>query len=72
MSELKSIRESKGMKRGFVALRLGVKVITMGAYERGSRELPPRFIRPLAALYGVPVEQIVDAAYPAKAESTVV
>lgn len=66
MSGIKNIRIQLGIKQSSAAEHLGLNQETLSRYENGQRELPPMLIKPLAALYGVPVEQIVDAAYPAK------
>ncbi|MBR5291418.1 MAG: helix-turn-helix transcriptional regulator [Clostridia bacterium] len=66
---LRKLREDNDMPQKQVAAYLGIDQRVYSNYENGKRELPSRFLSPLAELYGTSVDYIlgrtdVTAPYP--------
>ena len=62
MTNLKALREECGKTRKEVAAVLGVSIQAISNYESGNRRLSIEQILPLAQLYDVTTEEIIDAA----------
>lgn len=60
---LKEMRQANRYTRKFVAKALGVTSRMIYSYESGERFVPAKRLRPLAALYGVSLEEAYEAAY---------
>lgn len=57
---LRRLRRRTGLSQAQVAGRIGASRHTVGAWERGRRP-PPGMLRPLATVYGVPLETVARA-----------
>ena len=58
---LKQLREKKGLTQADVAKRLGFgNAQFVSNIERGLAKLPVKHFKKVAALYGVPVERLID------------
>ena len=62
MTKLKALREECNKSRKEVADTLGVTIRAVAHYEDGDRRLSIEQILPLAKLYDVTVEEIIEAA----------
>ena len=62
MSNLKDLRIQSNKSRKKVADTLGVTIRAVAHYEDGDRRLSIEQILPLAKLYDVTVEEIIEAA----------
>ncbi len=60
---LEEIVQESGLKKGWLAKRLGITTPTLAAYTRYHRPLPAHHIRRLAGLLHVSSEELVQAAY---------
>ena len=58
---LKQLRQSAGKSVKEVAEKLCVTIRAVYNYENGNREISIAQIKPLAQLYSVSVEEIIDA-----------
>ncbi len=56
---LRDLREDNDMSQKQVAAYLGIDQRVYNNYETGKRELPSRFLSPLAELYGTSVDYIL-------------
>ncbi|MBQ6704180.1 MAG: helix-turn-helix transcriptional regulator [Clostridia bacterium] len=71
---LRDLREDNDMPQKQVAAYLGIDQRVYSNYETGRREMPSRFLAPLAELYGTSVDYILgrtdaSAPYPPRAKS---
>lgn len=58
---LKQLRESRSMSQNDVARRLDVTVTTVYKWENGRAEPQPKYVRDLAELYSVSLDEIKSA-----------
>ena len=57
---LKQLREEKNMTQVSVAKKLNIATCMLSMYENGSRKLPINLIRPLAKIYEVSTDTIIE------------
>ena len=57
--KLKARLNEKGLKARFVARRLGVSDSVMSQWLNGKRDVPSRFVSPLAKILDVPIEDVL-------------
>lgn len=57
---LKQLREEKNMTQVSVAKKLNIATCRLSMYENGSRKLPINLIRPLAKIYEVSTDTIIE------------
>lgn len=62
MYELREIRESKGLKREFVAKKLGVCPDHLNVIERGKSLLNLLQIKKLSQIYNIPFGELAEKA----------
>lgn len=58
---LKELRRQSGKTAKEVADRLGISRSTYSNYEQGIRQIDLRFIIPLASLFSVGTEEVIEA-----------
>ena len=57
---LKNYRRAEGLTKEEVAAELGISPTTLGAYERGDRELRMDKVKELARIYNTTITELTD------------
>ena len=57
---LKNFRRAEGLSREEVAAELGISPLTLGAYERGDREIRMDKVKELARIYNTTITELTD------------
>lgn len=57
---LKNYRRAEGLSREEVAAELGISPVTLGAYERGDREIRMDKVKELARIYNTTITELTD------------
>lgn len=65
-SKLKNLRESRNMAQNEVAEYLGTSQQNYSRYENGKRDLPIRYLEPLANLYHVSADYLLGISVTSK------
>ncbi|OOM17155.1 helix-turn-helix protein [Clostridium saccharobutylicum] len=62
MKKLREIRENLGLRRDFVANKLGISPDYLSRLERGGARAKQSYIEKLSEIYRLPVDEIEDIA----------
>lgn len=62
MKSLRTLRESKGIQRKFVADKLGISPDHLSNYERGCTQLKLLQIKNLSDIYGITFSEMAEIA----------
>ena len=57
---LKNYRRAEGLTKEEVAAELGISPATLGAYERGDREIRMDKVKELARIYNTTITELTD------------
>ena len=57
---LKNYRRAEGLSKEEVAAELGISPVTLGAYERGDREIRMDKVKELARIYNTTITELTD------------
>ena len=57
---LKNYRRAEGLSKEDVAAELGISPTTLGAYERGEREIRMDKVQELARIYNTTITELTD------------
>ena len=57
---LKNYRRAEGLSKEDVAAQLGISPVTLGAYERGDREIRMDKVMELARIYKTTITELTD------------
>ena len=57
---LKNYRRAEGLTKEEVAAELGISPATLGAYERGDREIRMDKVKELARIYNTTIAELTD------------